>query len=92
MKYMITWTIPPDTYTEAVEIFLSTGAPMSEGLTSLGRWHAPGSSYGWVLVETEDAVTLAQHMAEWANLLDLQVTPVIEDEEAAKAASKVYKQ
>ena len=91
MKYMITWTIPPDTYKEAVEIFLSTGAPMPEGLNSLGRWHAPGSSYGWVLVETEDAVTLAQHMTEWANLLDLQVTPVIEDEEAAKAASKVYK-
>ncbi len=65
---------------------------MPEGLTSLGRWHAPGSGYGWLLVETENAVALAQHMAEWASMLDLQITPVIEDEEAASAASKVYKQ
>jgi hypothetical protein len=91
MKFMVTWKIPPDSYKDAVEAFLRSGAPMPEGLTSLGRWHAPGSSYGWLLVETDDAVALAEHMAEWARLLELNISPVIEDEEAAKAASRVYK-
>ena len=91
MKFMVTWKIPTNSYKDAVEAFLSSGAPMPEGLTSLGRWHAPGSGYGWLLVETNDAVALAEHMAEWASLLELNISPVIEDEEAAKAASKVYK-
>ena len=88
---MVTWTIPTASYKKAVETFLSSGAPMPEGLTSLGRWHAPGSVNGWLLVETEDAVALAQHMAEWASMLELKITPVVGDEEAASAASKVYK-
>jgi hypothetical protein len=33
---------------------------------------------------------LAQHMGEWANLLEAQISPVIEDAEAASGLSKVY--
>jgi Domain of unknown function (DUF3303) len=64
---------------------------MPEGLNSLGRLHAPGSGYGWLIVETEDAVALAQHMAEWASMLELKIIPVIGDDEAENAVSKVYK-
>ena len=64
MKYMVTWNIPTDSYRAAVEAFLSSGAPMPERLTALGRWHAPGSSYGWLLVETENPTSLAEHMVE----------------------------
>jgi hypothetical protein len=45
---------------------------------------------GWVLVEGDDSVALAQHMGEWANLLELQITPVIEDAEAASGLAKPY--
>jgi hypothetical protein len=64
---------------------------MPKGLTSLGRRHALGSGYGSLLVEIDDAVALAERMAEWANLLELDISPVIEDKEAAKGASRVYK-
>lgn len=37
MKYMLSWTIPPENYSAAVDAFLESGAPMPEGLTSLGR-------------------------------------------------------
>ncbi len=37
MKFMIEWSIPPDTNRAA---FLSTGAPPPDGQTILGRWHA----------------------------------------------------
>ena len=90
MKYMIAWKIPPGCHKPAAESFLSSGAPMPPGLKSLGRWHAPGSAYGWLLVEGDDAVALAEHVAQWANLLELQVTPVIEDDEAASGMSRVY--
>ena len=43
--------------------------------------------YGWLLAEG-DVVALAQHMAEWADLLELQITPVIDDADAAEALSR----
>ena len=91
MKYMVCWSISPENYTPAVDAFLEEGAPMPKGLVSLGRWHAPGSTRGWLLCETEDPVSLAEHMAEWNHLLSTEITPVLSDEEAAEAAKKARK-
>jgi hypothetical protein len=33
---------------------------------------------------------LAEHVAEWADLIDVEVNPVIEDAAAAEAASRVF--
>ena len=44
---------------------------------------------GWNLVEG-DAGTVASYVAEWAGLAELEVSPVIEDEEATSSLSKVY--
>lgn len=88
MKYMICWSISPENYNAAFDAFLEGGAPMPNGLTALGRWHTPGSMKGWLLCETDDPIALAQHIAEWAPLLRLEVTPVIGDEAAAEAATR----
>ena len=85
MKFMVTWKIPPSAQRTAAERFLSSGAPMPEGLTLLGRWHAPGSASGFLLAEADDLAPLAVHLAEWGNLLELEVTPVMEDEAAGAA-------
>lgn len=90
MKYMISWKIQPGNHKPAGEAFVSAGAPMPEGLKLIGRWHAPGSAYGWLLVEGADETALAQHVAQWANLLEPQVTPVIEDAGVAEALARVY--
>ena len=89
MKYMMSWTIKPDCFKAAVARFLSTGAPLPEGMKLIGRWHAPGSTRGWLLVEgtIEDAY---EHASEWADLLEMQVTPVVEDAEAGAIAAKVH--
>ena len=63
---------------------------MPEGLQLIGRWHAPGSVYGWLLVEGQDPTAVAEHVAEWANLIEFQITPVIDDEAAGDALSRVY--
>ncbi len=91
MKYMVCWTISPEHYGPAIDAFLEAGAPMPEGLVSLGRWHAPGSTKGWLLCETNDPVSLAEHMAEWNHLLSVEITPVLSDEEAAEAAKRSQK-
>jgi hypothetical protein len=90
MKYMLTWKIAPSHIKLAAEAFLKAGAPMPNGLNLIGRWHAPGSAYGWAVVEANDPTAVARHVAQWEHLLEFQVTPVIEDAEAAKALSSVY--
>ena len=90
MKFMISWKTAPGHHKPAAEVFLKSGAPMPDGLTMLGRSHAPGSAYGWLLVEGTDQTALAEHVAEWSNLLEFQVTPVIEDAVAGEALSRVY--
>ncbi|GMR23273.1 MAG: hypothetical protein BMS9Abin37_1688 [Acidobacteriota bacterium] len=90
MKYMIAWKIPSSSYKSAIEKFLSGGAPVPPGIKTVGRWHVPGSASGWHLVEGDSAEALAQHVAEWAGLIELEVSPVIEDEEAASSLSKLF--
>ena len=68
---------------------LIAGAPAPKGLKTIGRWHAAGSSRGFHLVEGSEAA-LAEINAEWADLLELEVVPVVEDDVAGVVAKKVY--
>jgi hypothetical protein len=89
MKFMITWKASPANYKAAVERFLKTGAPAPSGMKTIGRWHTAGSGRGFHLVEGSDAA-LAELNAEWADLLDLEVVPVVEDGVASEIATKLY--
>ena len=89
MKYMVCWKIMPGNHKPAAEAFLKSGAPMPAGLTKVGRWHAPGSSRGWLLVEG-DLKALAEHLTQWSDLLELEVSPVLEDADAGEAMATVY--
>jgi uncharacterized protein DUF3303 len=90
MQFMITWRMPHGTYKEAIDRFLATGAPVTDGLKSLGRWHSVDHSVGFHLVETDDPALLLQHAAEWKDLLELSVVPVVDDAAAAGAISKAF--
>ena len=90
MKVMVVWKTVPGKYKTAVEQFLSTGGFPPAGAKSVGRWHVPGSIHGWHLIEADDLTALAQHAAEWADVLELEIYPVIEDAAAGAAAKKVF--
>jgi len=87
---MLSWKVAPGNHKAAAKAFLRSGAPAPKGLTLLGRWHGPGSICGWTLVEGEDAKALAEHVAEWAGLVEFQITPVIEDTAAGQVLSRAY--
>jgi hypothetical protein len=90
MKFMVTWKCHPGLYNTAVQQFLKTGGKPPKGITTVGRWHVPGSTLGWHLLEGDDLSVLSEHVAEWANVIEIDVHPVVEDAEAAAAASKVF--
>jgi hypothetical protein len=90
MKFMVVWRGRPGLYKTAVQQFLKTGGKAPKGLKTVGRWHVPGSLLGWHLLEGDDLTSLAEHVAEWGDVLEIDVHPVIEDAAAAEAASRVF--
>ena len=88
MKIMLSWKFPTEaTYTAGMKQFLETGGPPPEGLKTIGRWHAPGSKYGFHLVEGDPALA-AELVAQWNPFCDVEATPVLDDEEASSALRK----
>ena len=88
MKIMLSWKFPTGAaYTSGMRQFLETGGPPPEGLKTVGRWHAPGSKYGFHLVEG-DPVLAAELVAQWNPFCDVEATPVLDDEEASSALRK----
>ena len=89
MLYIQHWKFKPGYHQKGAEKFLATGAPYA-GAEMIGRYPAPGSLEGWILVKAEDPKALYEHAAEWAEYLDWQTTPVFTDEEAGPICAKIY--
>ena len=92
MLYLMEWKIKDGCAQKAVNRFISTGAPMPEGSTLVGRFHAPGSGHGWLVAETNDVKTIYEHASEWGELLNWNITPVLNDEQAGMVSAKVWKE
>ena len=56
-----------------------------DGIVQLGRWHIVGTQRGFRLVETDDPVALSKLSIYWSDLIDMQVVPVVDDEQIGKA-------
>ncbi|GAG27906.1 unnamed protein product [marine sediment metagenome] len=57
----------------------------------VSRWHAPGSSKGWLLVETDDVASIYAHASEWGASLNMTATPVVDDEIAGREAANNWR-
>jgi hypothetical protein len=90
MKFLVSWGLPSGTFNAAVDRFLSTGGLPPKGVNMIGRWHGM-SGRGCAVVETKDAKALYTWVSQWADLLPLEVTPVVEDAEAGKVLASLRK-
>ncbi len=83
MKFMLTFNWAPDAQirAEAIDRFQKTGGQPPEGATLLGRWTRADLSGGFDLLETDDLKKLTEFAYMWSDLMELQVTPVLEDQD-----------
>jgi len=90
MKYLVQWhAIEPSLMRATAERFLKTGAPPPAGATQLGRWFGLNGS-GCSVVEAADSKPIFELITEWQEFLDIQATPVLEDEEFGAVVAKIY--
>ena len=83
MKYMLTWFVPPHHYEAGISRFLKTGGPPPAGVKLHGRWHSLAGQSGFILAESSDPKAIYAWSAQWADVIKLTVTPVLEDADAS---------
>jgi hypothetical protein len=84
MKYMMTIPLTSSGYKERVERFLDTGALPPAGATMLGRWHTVGHNKCYMQVEAANPEPIYQWVSNWADIINFEVEPVLEDAQIAK--------
>ena len=83
MKFVMTYQINTENWDKGADRFLEGGGLPPEGVTMLGRWHAAAGRGGYILLESDDQAAIYRWAAEWHDVCDFDITPVVEDEEAA---------
>jgi hypothetical protein len=81
MKYITSWKLPPSLIDAANKKFLETGGAPPEAVKMLGRWHGMNGT-GFAISESDDPKAMYQRYAQWANVMEVAVTPCDEDAEA----------
>ena len=90
MKYITSWTLPHGTFNATIARFLETGGAPPKGVTILGRWHGM-SGQGFAVSESDDAKAMFEWRAQWADLLEMTVTPCLEDADAGQVLASLGK-
>ena len=93
MKFMLTFSAKPDKVKrdEAIARFTQTGGCPPNGVKLLGRWTRADFSKGYDLLESDDPKSLAEFALAWNDLLEVEIAPVMEDQEVAAALATVRK-
>ena len=89
MKYLVQWSVPQQTMRPAVERFLQTGGKPPDGVTQLGRWFGMNGK-GCSVVEADDPKGVFSLVSEWQEFLEIEATPVVEDDAAGEVLAKLF--
>ncbi len=96
MKFMVHWSIDQDKWMPILELWGSLSAEeradAGEGATILGRWHDTGGRTGVAIIEADDLSALHLYLSQWNPHMDMDITPVLDDEESAALARAVTSQ
>ena len=87
MKFLVTWNIPHDKWIPVLQTFCSMTpeerADAGEGVEIVGRWHDVVARTGVAIMEARDVKAVQRYSLRWNPFMDLTISPVVEDEDAA---------
>ena len=92
MKFILTFTLPPETRDVAMARFLETGGQPPPGVRLLGRWTRLDLCGGVVLLESEDPQALTAFAHGWSDVVELTLAPVLEDQDLADVLKRARAQ
>ncbi len=86
MKFMITWQFHQGKLHEVLSLFSKmTAAQDAEDrgnrIKQIGRWHDVVRGRGVTICESDSAEAVANWALNWNSVLDLDIAPVLDDDE-----------
>ena len=90
MKFMVNWSIDQDKWlpvlTKWSGMTPEQRADVGKGVKMIGRWHDLAGRQGVAIMEATDLAALNRYLGQWNPFMDMDVAPVLDDEESAAAA------
>ncbi len=90
MKFMVSWSVDQDKWLPILKKWASMTpeerADGGEGVKIIGRWHDTASRTGVAICEATDLMALHRYLGQWNPSMDMEVAPVLDDEETAALA------
>jgi hypothetical protein len=90
MKFMGKWTIHQDKWLPILKQWSSMTpqqrADAGPGVKILGRWHDFSARTGVIVMESNDIAAVQRYVGRWNPYMDIELSPVLDDEEAAAGA------
>lgn len=92
MKFMGTWTITQEKWLPILKQWASLTpeqrADAGPNVKILGRWHDFASRSGTIIMESDDIAAVQRYIGRWNPHMDIQLAPVLDDEESAAGAKQ----
>jgi Domain of unknown function (DUF3303) len=76
---------------KGIERFQKSGRHPPKGAKLLDRWTRADLSGGFDLLETDDPKKLAEFSFMWSDLMELKITPVLDDQELGEVLQNTMK-
>ena len=94
MKFRVNWSIQQDQWLPLYKRWSSMSPQeraneFPEGGKLLGRWHDMAGRTGVLIVESNDLAAVHRWIGKWNPYLDVDLTPVVDDEESAAIARQI---
>lgn len=90
---MVTWRLHQDKRIDVLKVWCgltpAERADVGEGVTMLGRWHNTAAGTGVAVVETTDPAAMFRYLGRWNPMMDLEIAPVLDDEESASTGKQI---
>jgi uncharacterized protein YceK len=93
MKFMFIWQLHPGKLADALTIFSQMTPEQDEqdrgaSIKLIGRWHDLVWGRGVAIYETDSAEAISNWALNWNTILDLEFSPVLDDEETRELGKK----
>jgi hypothetical protein len=84
MLFMVVETFRNQDAKSAYRRFRDKGRMMPDGLTFIGSWTTADLSRCFQLMETDDVTLLQRWVAEWSDLVEFEILPVVQGKDTAE--------
>ena len=90
MLFKFAWQHSTSARDNTIKKFMETGAMPPEGLTMLSRYPHVDGTGGFAIPETDSSAALADWALDWNGLIDVTITPIMDDETISGALGKHF--